>query len=53
MTLSTTDTSTFSELHDKYAERINMAVAEGRYDLILELAREYDLVRTDNEPKAA
>lgn len=33
-------------LHDEYVEKINMAVAEDRFDLVNELATEYsNLVR--------
>ena len=39
-------TATLSELHDEYAENVNLAVAEGRDDLVEALVAEFAATAT-------
>jgi hypothetical protein len=39
-------TTTLSQLHDEYAENVNLAVAEGRDDLVAALSAEFAATAT-------
>jgi hypothetical protein len=43
MMLDSTPTATVRELESSYTERVNMAVAEDRFDLVDELAAQYEV----------
>ena len=52
MMLDSTPTASIRALELSYTERVNMAVAEDRYDLVAELAAEYE-VELRAAPRAA
>lgn len=45
MTQDPTPRAEIRTLEESYAERVNMAVGEDRYDLVAELAAEYEAER--------